>query len=236
MPRKPAKRPRVSDRDYEIFQHLMRYRITTREVLHKLFFSDSDLNAVTKVTSRMTTHGYLCRYDLYTPRSYYVLGPEAARLLGISQNKTKDVGPQALYTEYGTLAYCCLSETPRERMLVREVRERYPELLHRKIDSSHYYLDNDGQTTRLAFIRADHGGSPDHVARKCRQDIDSRRPILPFQRLLIEDRFLIGIVTPTEEKAAAIREVLARQTWPCRFRVEVVPDLIQLMARLSHVD
>lgn len=159
MPRKPAKRPRLSDRDHDILQHLMRYRLTTREVLHKLFFADSDLNAVTKVTSRMTTHGYLSRYEFIQPRTYHVLGPEAARLLGISQNKTKDLGPQALYTEYGTLAYCCLGQTLRERMLVREVRERYAPLLHRKIDSSHYYLDNDGQTTRLAYIRVDHGGS-----------------------------------------------------------------------------
>ena len=42
MARKPTKRPRLADRDYEIFEHLLRYRITTREVLHQLFFGSSD--------------------------------------------------------------------------------------------------------------------------------------------------------------------------------------------------
>ena len=75
MSRPPTKTPRLGDRDYEIFEHLTRYHITTREVLRRLFFSDSEENAVTKVTSRLTLHGYLNRYELYPPRTYFVVGP-----------------------------------------------------------------------------------------------------------------------------------------------------------------
>ena len=89
MPRRPTKKPRLGDRDYEIFEHIMRYRLTVPEVLHKLFFSDSELNAVTKVTSRLVLHNYLNRYELYDPRVYFTIGPEAARFLGLSQKKTK---------------------------------------------------------------------------------------------------------------------------------------------------
>lgn len=64
MTRKRTRNPRLSDRDYELFEHIMRYHLTTREVLHRLFFSDSDENAVTKVTSRLVLHGYLSRYEL----------------------------------------------------------------------------------------------------------------------------------------------------------------------------
>lgn len=39
---------RLLDRDYEILEHLMTYRVTTREVLHRQFFADSELNAVSE--------------------------------------------------------------------------------------------------------------------------------------------------------------------------------------------
>ena len=74
----------------------MRYRITTREVLHKLLFSDSEINAVTKVTSRLTKHGYLNRHELYAPRNYFVLGTKSAAFLGISQKRTKALGAQVV--------------------------------------------------------------------------------------------------------------------------------------------
>jgi hypothetical protein len=48
---------RLLDRDYEILEHLMTYRVTTREVLHRQFFADSELNAVSKVTTRLTEKG-----------------------------------------------------------------------------------------------------------------------------------------------------------------------------------
>jgi hypothetical protein len=235
MPRPPTKNPRLGDRDYEIFQHVMRYHMTTREVLHRLFFSDSEENAATKVTSRLTLHGYFNRYDLYPPRTYFVLGPQAVRIMGVSPQKTKAFGPQALIREYATLAFCCLSPEPRTRLSVRELQERHAQLLQGKLDSSHYYLDNDGQTTRLAYIRVDFGGPPEHVVRKCKQDIDDRYPHPAFKELIDSDRFLIAVVTAREEKAAAIHDAIKRQTWQNRFRIEVVPDLVHLITRFEGV-
>ena len=234
MPRRPTKFPRLGDRDYEIFEHLLRYRLTTREVLHRLFFSDSEPNAVTKVTSRLVQHGYLNRYELYPPRSYFVVGPPAARFLGLSPKKTRALGPQALVQEYGTLAYCCLSNEPRERLTVSELQKRYPQLLARKLDSSHYYLDNDGEVTRLAYIRVDQGGPADHVLRKCREDLDTRYEHKPFRELIDAGRLLIAVVTARQEKADQIHEAIQRHTWPNRFRIEVVPELIHLIPRLQR--
>jgi hypothetical protein len=235
MPRKLTKRPRLGDRDYEIFQHLLRYRLTTREVLHRLLFADSEINAVTKVTSRLTKHGYLNRYELYTPRSYFVLGPQAAKILGVSPKKTNSLGPLALAREYGNLAYCCLAESPRERLLVSEIRERDPKFLQAKLDSSHYYLDDDGETVRLGYIRVDLGGPPDHVVRKCTEDLEDRYVHTGFRELIDQGRFLIGIVTGREEKKETIRDALRRHRWPIRFRVEVVSDLVHLIARFDSV-
>lgn len=233
MPRPPAKNPRLNDRDYEIFQHIMRYRLSTREALHKLFFSDSEPNAVTKVTSRLTEHGFLNRFELYPPRTYFVLGPQAVRIMGVAPKKTKELGPQALIREYATLGFCCLGPQTRVRLTVREIQARNPYLLHKNLDSSHYYLDHDGETPRLGYIRVDYGGPPEHIIRKCRQDVEIRYPNQAFTSLMDEGRFLIAIVTGREEKVAAIHECLKRFEWKVRFRIEVLPDLVELIARFQ---
>ena len=168
MARRITKHPRLVDRDYEILDHLRRYRMTTREVLHRLFFSDSELNAVTKVTSRLVDHGFLNRYELYSGRSYFVVGPESAKLFGLSPKKCKAIGTQALPREYGILLYCCMASTPRERLLVSELQQKIPNFTGKRSDCGHYYLDHDGENVRLAHIRVDQGGPPDHVVRKCR--------------------------------------------------------------------
>jgi hypothetical protein len=230
MPRKRAKNPRLTDRDYEVLQHLLRYRITTREVLQKLFFPGSELNAATKVTSRLVEHGYLNRYELYKPRSYFTLGPRAARLLGISANKTEGLGPTILAREYAVFAFCCCSEPPRQRLTVSEIRLRHSQYLQRKIDCSHYYLDNDGETTRLAYIHVDRGHGMDYIVRTCRDQLQARYAHRPYADLIDNDRFMIAIITALQEKVSLIEEALSRHDWPIRFRVEVVPDLIYLIS------
>ena len=235
MPHKPA-RPRLGDRDYEIFEHIMRYRLTTREVLHRLFFLDSAPNAVTKVTSRLVEHEYLNRFELDSRRSYFVLGPAAAKVLGISVKKTKQPGALALARDYAILAYCFDGETVRERMTVREVNERYPSLMRAKLDSSHYYLDNDGTVTRLAYMNTDLGGSPEHLLSRCREALDARMPLPAFKTIIDQDRFLIALITCSDEKKAAIEDALKRHTWPVRFRIGVVPDLVQLIGSIDSAE
>jgi hypothetical protein len=223
-----TKRIRLGERDYDIFDHLMRYRMTTREVLHSLFFEDSDMNAVTKVTSRLVRHHYLNRHTLYEPRTYFTLGPEAASLFGITRKRTRALGSQALPHEFGILHYCCLAETPRERLRVSEVR---PEYLAKGIDSASYYYDNDGERTRLAYMRVDQGGPSAHVIRKCRADIACRRRHPPLGDLIQKDLFLIAVITAHKEKKAMIEHALRQHSWDVRFRVEVVSDLAQLLTR-----
>lgn len=233
MAKRITKHPRLVDRDYEILDHLRRYRLTTREILHHLFFQDSELNAVTKVTSRLVDHRFLNRYDLYSGRSYFVIGPESAKLLGVSPKKCKPLGSQALPREYGILLYCCMSDTPRERLLVSELQQRLPGFTGKRSDCGHYYLDHDGDNIRLANMRVDQGGTPDHVVRKCREDLDVQLQRATIRSLIEQDRFIIAIITSTQEKAASIQEAIQRHTWNVRFRVEPVEELAQLLTSVS---
>lgn len=153
--------------------------------------------------------------------------------MGISTKKTRELGPQALVQEYATLAYCCLAAQQRTRLTVSEIRQKSPDLLQEGLDSSHYYLDNDGETKRLAFLRVDFGGTPENIVRKCKDDLEVRYPYSAFKDLIDNDRFLIAIATGREEKSAAIHECLKRHSWPVKFRIEVVSDLVQLIARFE---
>ncbi|MBS0261573.1 MAG: hypothetical protein JSS02_06405 [Planctomycetes bacterium] len=230
MPRHPSRNPRLQDRDYEILQHVLRYRITTPEVLHRLFFDDSERNAVTKVTSRLISLDFLQSHPLFAGRTYLNLGSKGAKICGVSSRKTGSLGPQALYIEYGTLAYCQLGPVLRERMRVSDLSHRNPSLLARGLDSSHYYLDIDDGAKRFGLIRVDGGGDVAHVVRKCRQDIEAREEIPAFRELIYQGAFLIAVVTLSDEKRAALERELRTVATPVAFRVEVVPDLRQLLA------
>ncbi|MCB0324633.1 MAG: hypothetical protein KDD69_13720 [Bdellovibrionales bacterium] len=233
MSRKRSARPRLVDRDFDIFEHIMRYRMTTREVLQRLFFTDSELNAVTKVTSRLVEHGFLRRYELYPSRSYFTLGPASRHFLGIRQNATRDLGPIAKAREFAVLCYCCLSDKVRERLTVSELNTKLPGFALGGLDNSHYYLDRHGDTTRLTYMRVDLGGSIDHILRKCRKDVADRMRYDVFDDLISNDRFALAIVTARSEKVQKIRDALEQQLdWPIAFRIEAVPELVELVTHL----
>jgi len=234
MARKPTERPRLTERDYDIFSHLKRYRITTPEILHRHFFADSERNAVTKVTSRLVKHEYLRRHDLYTPRKYFTIGPKAARIVGTSPKHGAPRGPEALAREFGTLEFCLGGTTLRERLLVREVNDINPDLLARHIRSSSYYLDKHEETVRLGFIRVDFGSELNHLTRKLREDIDHRYEHEAFRPFIDEGRFLIALVVAQKERKEDVRAALRRDDWPVVFRIEVVSDLVHLIARINR--
>lgn len=234
MARKQTQRPRLTERDYDIFNHLRRYRITTPEILHRHFFADSERNAVTKVTSRLVKHEYLRRHDLYTPRKYFTIGPKAARIVGISPKHAAPLGPEALAREFGTLEFCLGGATLRQRLLVREVNDLNPELLARHIRSSYYYLDKHQETLRLGFIRVDFGAELNHLIRKLHEDIDHRYEHQAFRQFIDEGRFLIALVVARDDRKEDVRAALRRSDWPVLFRIEVVSDLVHLIARINR--
>lgn len=231
MPRTPTRNPRLQDRDGDILEHVMRYRMTTPEVLHRHFFDDSLPNAVTKVTSRLTAHGFLLSHPLFGNQTYFGLGINGAKVMGLSLQKVGPLGPQALFTEFGILNFCCLGPVRRERCRVGELIQHNPELVAQGADRSHYYLDTEENVTRIGFIRVDGGGDVAHLIRKIRQDIDVRTPVPAFRQLIDDGRFLIAIVTFSDQKRDAVAQELQKINTRVLFRVESVAQLRQLLPR-----
>ena len=214
-----------------IFEHILRYRITVPEILHRLYFDDSEPNAVTKVTSRLCKHGFLARHDFLSQRSYYTLGTEACKILGVSRKKTDALGSQALTTEFGTLAFCFQATPERYRLRVSDLQKRDETLLGKGLNSSHYYFDVTEEAQRLGMIRVEQGSTPSHIVRKCEHELNKRLAFPSFKNLIENDQFLIAIVTSTIQKHDQIHIQLRKKNWGIKFRIAVVPELIQLNAR-----
>lgn len=221
--------PRFSDRDSDILEHVVRYRMTTREVLHKLFFSDSEPNAVTKVTSRLVRNRFLTRFDLHSGKSYYSVGPNAARIYGYTQRKCKQLGPQALVENYAILQYCMQGNTPRERLHVSELQVHLGSLTGKNLELSKFYIDTEDGIPMLACMRVEHGSDVAHTVRKCRADLEQLARHSKIHQLIQHQRFLMAIIASTQAKVEGIKTSIARQTWPIRIRVEAVPDLLPLV-------
>ena len=231
MPQFDRQSARLSQRDQLILEHVARYRITTNEVVHKLHFRRQRPNAVTKVTARLTRLDSLRRATLDHPRAYFTLGSAGTAMLGLPENRALPLGPQSLPTEFGVLAFAALGRSTRRRLTRQELQERFPDFEQGIIEQA-YCLDAAGV---LELVRVDLGGAPDHIARKCRADMQSRLAAASFAKLIAAGQFRLVVVSCTTEKAAAIGEALQRHLWPdgLLFHLAVVPELILLTASLN---
>lgn len=148
-------------RDAAILEHLRRYHLTTPEVLHQLFFTGSQLNAVRKVTSRLIREGRISPATLYEQRKYFVLTPREAERLGEHRSIGRKFEYQGLVNAYGLLSFCVALEV--QKFTPREFAQTFPELLIPGVRSGNYYLEPEetpqGIKKRLGFIYVDYGAN-----------------------------------------------------------------------------
>ncbi len=244
-----AKPRDLQPRDIELLEHVRRYRITVPEALATLpGFRGLPLNAITKVTSRLREREYLSPYRLLDKRIYFMLGRNAARMYQLSTERwCKALGMQALANDYGTLFFCRLMGRTRERITRDELQQSFPDFLEgeqRGIDSTRYYWDRQDTRKRLASIRVDFNTTISRIVSHCANDIAKRLRVPALRRLILNDQYLISIVTLRPERKAQIEaelknrrhpvKGLIQERWPVKFRVKVCPDLVPLLEGLSR--
>ncbi len=222
----------VRQRDCAILRHVERYRITTREALHRTLFQKVAINAVTKVTSRLQAEGWLNQYPVFYKSFYFTLAPRAAELLGSAEAAWSEApATEALRAAYGMLAYCCLSKTPRCRLLTREVREEHPQLYFPDIDSDRYYLDATQRPMAWGIMFIDDGCPAEQMVAGYHDDLRARCSRPDFSEFLAAGHFRLAVITATAERAAVIGKCLRQAEWPRRLRttVELAPKLTYLL-------
>ena len=230
MPQEAAsKTNRLTPRDRAIMDQVVRYGLTTNDVVHKTLLRGRDPSAAAKVTARLASRGYLERLPFLPPRVYFAPGIRLAREYGLPAKRSYALGPQALPLRYAVLAYAHLGRRRLTRLTPAEVGQLYPDFpaawktLVLCRDANH-----DDRPTEI--VRVDLGGAAHHVARKCQRDIGSRMRSAAFRRRLAAREFQLTVLTTAKAKARAIAQSIDDRAWPKGLAVHlaVIPNLYQL--------
>lgn len=225
---------RLTRRDRAILDHVARFRMTTNEVVQRLYFDEQHPNAVTKVTARLVEQKLLAKFPLTYPQSYFRLGEHGVALFGLHESRMRPLGPQSLPTEYGVLCYATLREQPLQRLMADELQQRFPDFESPWCDAPHVLRAETQEVVEL--LRVDLGGSADHVARKVLQDVLARTESRTFREALQRRAFRCVVITTTTEKAAAIQTALQPHRWPegLDIHLAAVPNLLPLIPGGDH--
>jgi hypothetical protein len=219
---------RLTGRDEAILEHVHRYRISTIEVLHRLFWEPgTTLNAVSQVLGRLDAH--LQTAPLVGPRRYYLLTPEAAREFGEEEEFARPLGATSLARHYAMLELCCLSDERREHITPRELREGFPRFNLRGV-ARHGYFHTHGEPPRLGWLEVDCGGHAARRARKCLEQFRKRHQHEAFRELADRGQFGIALVTTSPAKREAIERALEKLD-PFPIEIHVLPAVRDIIIR-----
>lgn len=222
MPEKDAR-----SRDRRIIDSVVRYRLTLNRILGVSLMQNRSLNAVSKVTARMTAAKLLNRHPLVPPEHYFTLGPRAASDLGLPLRLCEPLGPQALPTDFAVMMFAHQAETRRRKLTDGELSECVP-WLPDELRKSDYCLTQNGS---LCLMRVDLGGSPRHVAKKVQRAVGKRLELPEFAELATANRFEVCVLTTTREKAKAISKQIEHLGGleSVRLHLAVIPRLSFLL-------
>lgn len=222
-----VKRIQLQDRDLAILEHIARYRMTTIDVLHSVFFARNERDAVNSTIRRLRAAEYVASASLSAPRRcYYHLANRGAKLLGISASKARALGEQALPSRYAILNYCCAEES-RDVLLPSDFAKEFPDCVQKGVAKEPYYYDDANGVARLSFLMIDHGADAGRIIRKCRRVFGERLKIEAFRELIEGDAFSVTVLTSRETKKQSIEAARKRaEDFPYPIRIEVVSELM----------
>jgi hypothetical protein len=230
---------KLTTRDYEILQHLLRYKVASREMFHRALFAKVSLNAVTKVVTRLVANGWVNRHPFLVASCYFTLTDKAARLFGVPEAAIdRPLPSREVIVEYAMGAYCCLGDKPRKRLTRDEVEQEYEPLYFVDRDVEHYYLDANFRPELLGMVLIDEGAAPLPLLESCRHELAARSKRAAFRKLVQGGGFRLTVLTAVPEKAALFRAGLKKIDWPEGLRIEVVvvPGLMNAVANLSTAE
>lgn len=227
-----AKKFRLTSRDRDIIEHVVRDRITTNEIVQRRFFGGAHPTSVTRTTARLCDEGWLASFPLVYPTRYFLPGKLAISAYGLPIARCYPLGPQSLPTEYAVLEYTSAHTEKLRRLAAHEVQGELPWYSNDWLLAPHC-TRVAGNKTVLELLRVDLGGPADHIARKCVRDIETRSHAIEFSELIAASRFSMVLITGATHKAAAIQHALDQHRWPqqLQFRIAVFPSLIPLLPR-----
>lgn len=224
----------LTEAQKRILLHVSRYRLTTVDVLHRLFYSDATRGAAQKAANRLVESELLQSYEV-TGSMIYQLTRATASEFGVPLNAAAPLRSQSLRENYAVLAFCCLSDNdpansnaPRERLTPMEFRNHFPEFASApgiKPENQFYYLDSHNGAPLLGRATVDSGADTERIHRKCRDILTHALRTAHLCELVDQNVFVISVLTAEDTKRKAIIEAVTRKPLGCLFRAYAIPEL-----------
>jgi hypothetical protein len=233
---------RLTERDQQILtEHFGRFRITTVEALHRLYWSDRTVDAAKKWTGRMRVGQYLRCGELANGRRFFYPTHKTAVLAGFSRRFVRPPRGFDLARYYGILSFCCLGATRYEKISTIEFGQRFAALCARQLDQSLYYADTDytddryTPRMRIGYLLVDAGSRVRQILARFHRVISQRLSTPLWHQWIERGRLIVAVVTADPDKQRRLREALTNVRQPVPYRVEVRPDLLDVIPmRIVH--
>ncbi len=227
---------RLMERDEQILRdHFGRFRITTAEALQAVYWSDRTSDAVKKWSQRMRAGEYLRHGTLANGRQFFYPTHKTIVLAELPRRYAKPPKGYDLARFYGILSFCCLGPVKYEKISSLEFHRRFQQLCSQSLDQSLYYADTDFQSVqyprcnRIGYLLVDAGSRVRQVITRFRQVISQRLQVSLWHQWIERGRFIVTVVTADADKARRLQEALAAIRQPVPFRIEVRPDLLDVV-------
>lgn len=221
----------IGARDAAIFADLVKFRALTNEFIWRRHASHLQYNAVVKITGRLVRQKWLTKYPLFERYVYFVPGTKLHKLRGSMPSQSDPLGPQALAMCIAMLNLC--SQHLQLDLVDPVCWPSELAWLPKKLRGVRVLMSQDPEFGQLALARTDFGGSAEHVAKKCSQDIARRMQLSEFNTAVKQQQVRFVVLTVNETKADQIRHRINKRDWPTglRFRIHLVPELIHFIGQ-----
>lgn len=209
-------------------EHVDRFGVTTDDALAAFFPRQQE--AVLRLRPRLLTAGFVKSARYLPNRRYFYLTRRGCQVLGIPFRRLGSLSEHSLPNYLAILYFAARSGV--RKLTTREFRELFPDLWSPQTNSSAYFIDPRDVQLRLGCLLVDRDNDLRRLLDKYRRLVARRYRTPNFLGLIRAGRFCVTILTPSAGKRQDILAALAaRRRGPVTARVEVVPELIDILPR-----
>lgn len=213
----------LPERERSIIEHVARYRVSTDEVLHELFFATAkSLKTVQKSLARLVDAGWLEKFQSVQRRNLYTLGNNFERPRSW-RRPAANFSEQSLPTAIAILYFCVRQH--HRRLTVPELQSLDPRLCPTGLRNSPYYVEKRGNRLGLSLFLVDRNSPVRRLTWKVKRLVGQRTKHDAFRAWMMDQRFSITVLTPFAEKQRQLTEAFAdRAKEIVPVRVALVPE------------
>lgn len=202
----------------QIVAHVNRYRLTTVDVIHSVFYSGKSREAAKKAANRLVASHQLESFELGNQQKLYSL-----------PNGTK-LGSQAIWANFATLIFCNLRQPPKQRLLPREFEHFFPEIskLRGVAPAQQHYFVEMQDSSRIGRILTDSDATVERLVRKCHETIRHIKQTPGLSDMYESGLLFLAVLVAESSKVQDVRLALHSQLLSSQLEVHPLKELSKI--------